>query len=111
MTNLRLIQIVTFCKQHFKSDENGKLELRNGRKDWERRDCSLRAIFPFPTVFPKDLYYRRIKTRACWGKGLLLLEDKKLRLVKIISICRGQICGQLRNLLLNRKLPAFSPFS
>ena len=35
----------------------------------KRRNCSLRAISPFPTVFSKDLKYRQIKTRACLGKG------------------------------------------
>ena len=31
----------------------------------KRRNCSLRAISPFPTVFSKDLYCRHVKTRAC----------------------------------------------
>ena len=35
----------------------------------KRRNCSLRAISPFPTVFSKDLYGRRLKTRACLGKS------------------------------------------
>ena len=38
----------------------------NGLKTlWERRNCSFRAISPFPTVFSKDLYCRQVKTRAC----------------------------------------------
>ena len=28
-------------------------------------------MYPFPTVFPKDLYCRHVKTRACFGKGQL----------------------------------------
>ena len=41
-----------------------------GRKHCgKRRNCSLRAISPFPTVFSKDLYSRHVKTRACLGKG------------------------------------------
>ena len=36
----------------------------------KRRNCSLRAISPFLTVFSKDLYWRHLKTRACLGKGL-----------------------------------------
>ena len=41
-----------------------------GRKHCgKRRNCSLRAISPFPTVFSKDLYCRLVKTRACLGKG------------------------------------------
>ena len=35
----------------------------------KRRNCLLRAISPFPTVFSKDFYYRLVKTRACLGKG------------------------------------------
>ena len=27
------------------------------------------AIFPFPTMFSKDLYCRHLKTRACLGEG------------------------------------------
>ena len=41
-----------------------------GRKHCgKRRNCSLRAISPFPAVFSKDLYSRRVKSRACLGKG------------------------------------------
>ena len=41
-----------------------------GRKHCgKRRNCSLRAISPFPAVFLKDLYCRHVKTRACLGKG------------------------------------------
>ena len=35
----------------------------------KRRNCSLRAISPFPTVFSKDLYCRHVKTRDCSGEG------------------------------------------
>ena len=41
-----------------------------GRKQCrKRRNCSLRAISPFPTVFSKGLYCRHIKTRDCLRKG------------------------------------------
>ena len=41
-----------------------------GRKHCgKRRNCSLRAISPFPTAFSEDLYCRHVKTRACLGKG------------------------------------------
>ena len=33
------------------------------------RNCSLRAISPFPTMFSIDLYCRHVKTKACLGKG------------------------------------------
>ena len=35
----------------------------------KRRNCSFRAISPFPTVFSKDLNLRHVKTRACLEKG------------------------------------------
>ena len=39
---------------NFKFDENGKKVLQTGRKHCgKRRNCSLRAISPFPTVFCK----------------------------------------------------------
>ena len=40
----------------------------------KRTNCSLRAIFPFPTLFSKDLYCRHVKTRACLGKGQVIIE-------------------------------------
>ena len=36
---------------------------------WKRRNCSLRVISPFPTVFSKHLFCRHVKTRACLGKS------------------------------------------
>ena len=44
----------------------------------KRRNCSLRAISPFPTVFSKDLYCRHIKTRACLGKDPLSAEQSQV---------------------------------
>ena len=43
-----------------------------GRKHCgKRKNCSLRAIYPFPKVFSKGLCWRHVKTRACLGKGLM----------------------------------------
>ena len=44
----------------------------------KRRNCSLRAISPFLTVFSKDLYRRHVKTRACLGKGCILFSSRAL---------------------------------
>ena len=58
-----------FADGNFDFDENGAKVLRKGRKRCgKRRNCSLRAISPFPAVFSKDLYCRHVKTRACLGK-------------------------------------------
>ena len=44
--------------------------LHNGRKHCrKRKNCSLGAISPFPTVFSKYLKCKHVKTRACLGKG------------------------------------------
>ena len=54
--------------------------LKTDRKQYgKRRNCSLRAISPFPTVFSKDLYSKQVKiTRACLGQGLTKCEHHVL---------------------------------
>ena len=43
---------------------------QKGRKHCgKRKNCLLRAISPFPTVFSKDMHCRHVTTRACLGKG------------------------------------------
>ena len=44
----------------------------------EKRNCWLRAISPFPTVFSTELYCRHIKTRACLGKGKFFPKQQNL---------------------------------
>ena len=59
-----------FADNKFEFDENGKKIFKWVENTLrKRRNCSLRAISPFPTVFSKDLYCRHVKTRACLGKG------------------------------------------
>ena len=44
---------------------------KRGRKHCgKKRNCSLQAISPFPTVFSKDLHCRHVKT-GFFGKGLM----------------------------------------
>ena len=69
-------QILDSSKLKELADDNckfgkiGRRVIPTGRKHCgKRRNCSLRAISPFPTVFSKDLYCRQVKTRACLGKG------------------------------------------
>ena len=55
-----------FADDIFKFDENGrKLSKTRGK----RRNCSLRAISPFPTVFLKGLFPRGVKRCHCVGMG------------------------------------------
>ena len=47
-----------------------------GRKHCgKRRNCSLRAISPFPTVFSKDLHCRHVKIQGLFGKGLSVIMN------------------------------------
>ena len=54
---------------NFKFDENGRKFSKQVENTGERRNCSLRAISPFRTVFTKGLHNRHIKTGACLGKA------------------------------------------
>ena len=55
------------------------------RKHWgKRRNCSLRAISPFPTVFSKGLFPRGVKRCHCVG----LWEMEKMLLSSIFSLPR-----------------------
>ena len=59
-----------FADGTFKFDEKGvKFSKRAVKYSEKRKNCSLRAIPPFPTVFSKDLFCRQVKTRVCLGKG------------------------------------------
>ena len=59
-----------FADDNFKFDENGrKLAKRVEKHCGKRRNCSLRAIYPFPTVFSKGLFHRGVKRCHCVGMG------------------------------------------
>ena len=65
-----LFQIQIVCRRQFQMWWQWQKAPRMDRKHCgKRRNCSLRAISPFPTVFSKDLYCKHAKTRACLGKG------------------------------------------
>ena len=57
-----------FADDNFKFDENGRKLSKRVENTGKRINCSLRAIYPFPTVFSKDLYCRHVKTGDCLGK-------------------------------------------
>ena len=60
-----------FADDNFNLDvDRRKLYKRVDRKHCgKRRNCSLRAISPFPTVFSKDFYCIHMKTGACLERG------------------------------------------
>ena len=58
-----------FADDNFELDENRRKFSKRVENTGKRRNCSLRAISPFPAVFLKDFYCRHVKTRDCLGKG------------------------------------------
>ena len=65
----RLFQTERVCRWQFQFQWKWQKVLQTGRKHCgKRRNCLLRAISPFLTVFSKDLYCKHVKTRACWER-------------------------------------------
>ena len=76
-TYFRLFQTERLCRRQFRICWKRQKVLQMGRKHCgKRRNCSLRAISPFPIVFSKDMYCRHVKTRACLGKGVQCICKK-----------------------------------
>ena len=74
--NLRPFQIERLCRRQFKILRKWQKVIQTGRKHCgKRRNCSLQAISPFPTVFSKDLFSRGVKRCHCVG------IDKKIELI------------------------------
>ena len=70
--NFRLFQTERVCRQQFQIWRKWKKVIQIDIKHCgKRRNCSLRAISPFPTVFSKGLFPRGIKRCHC-GNGLKL---------------------------------------
>ena len=70
-TNFTLFQTERVCRRQFQIWWKWQKLLKICRKHCgKRRNCSLRAISPFPSVFSKDLYCRQVKAKAFFGKGL-----------------------------------------
>ena len=68
MTNFRLFWIKRLCRRQFQIWRKWQKVIQTGRKHCgKRRNCSLRAISPFPTVFSKGLFPRGVKRCSCVG--------------------------------------------
>ena len=66
----RLFQNERVCRRQFQIWWKWKEVIQTGRKHCgKRRNCSLRAISPFPTVFLKGLFSRGVKRCHCVGMG------------------------------------------
>ena len=58
-TNVRLIQTEEFAEDDFKFDENGReFSIWVENTVGKGRNCSFRAIYPFPTVFSREFFCR-----------------------------------------------------
>ena len=69
-----------------------------GKHCGKNRNCSLRAISPFPTVFSKDLYYGNVKAGLVWERVDLLPHDKFLGWPKLKQIADNILkCIQKEN--------------
>ena len=66
MTNFRLFQTERVCRRQFQWQK----VIQTGREHCgKRRNCSLQAISPFPTVFSTGLFFRGVKRCHCVGMG------------------------------------------
>ena len=70
MINFRLFQTERVYRWQFQILRKWQNTIQTARKHYvNRRNCLLRAISPFPTLFSKDLYCRHVITKAYLGKG------------------------------------------
>ena len=58
-----------FADKNFKFDESGRKLSKRAENTGKRRNCSLGAISPFPTVFSKGLFPRGVNRCHCVGMG------------------------------------------
>ena len=58
-----------FADDDFKFDENGRKLSKWVENTGKRRNCSLQAISPSPTVFSEGLFPRGVKRCHCLGIG------------------------------------------
>ena len=69
-TSFRVFQTERVCRRQFQILRKWQKVVQTGRKPcWKRRNCSLRAVSPFPTVFSKGLFPRGVKRCHCVGMG------------------------------------------
>ena len=78
MTNFRLFQTERVCRRQFQFWQKWQKVIQTGRKHCgKRRNCSLWAISPFPTVFSKGLFpwgVKRVKYLSKLTQPIPLLK-------------------------------------
>ena len=76
MTNFRLFQTERVCRRQFQIRRKWQQVIKTGRKHCgKRRNCSLRAISPFPTVFSKRLVSQGRQKMSLCGNGLNTIQS------------------------------------
>ena len=69
-TDFRLFQTERVCRRQFQIRRKWQKVIQTGKNHCgKRRNCSLRAFSPFPTVFSKGLFPRGVKRCHCVGMG------------------------------------------
>ena len=87
-TNFRLFQTERVCRWRFQIWRKWQKVIQTGRKHCcKRRNCSLWAISPFPTVFSKGLFPRGI----VWEGVNSLPNDKILNQSKLKTFADNKI--------------------
>ena len=62
-------KLKAFADDNSRFNENGRKFFKRLKKHCgKRRNCSLRAISPFPTLFSNGLYGRHVKTGLVWER-------------------------------------------
>ena len=85
MTNFRLFQTESICRQQFHIRLKWEKAIQTGRKHCgKRRNCSLRAISPCPTVFSKGLFPRASKGTIVWEWVKACAVENLVRLKSLI---------------------------
>ena len=86
-TNFRFFQTERVCRRQFQFWWKWqKLPWTGWKHCGKRRNCSSRAISPFPTVFSNDLYCTHVKTRACLGWVKRFPECSKLITTNVMLV-------------------------
>ena len=89
-----------FADDNFKIGENGRKFIQIGRKHCgKKRNCLLRAICPFRTVFSKDLYCRHVKNKGLSGKwfslNIFILHRLRNKFLQLVLISLGSASWEL----------------
>ena len=112
MTNFRFFHTERVCRRQFQICQKWQKVIQMGRKHCgKRRNCSLRAISPFPTVFSKGLFPRGRQKASLCGNGLInrytFSTYPKILFISL-NTCQCQEIGQEPKHLTMRLISSYS---